>query len=255
MLPNATDGLEPNLIEKEEDIISYCILPDPALKYFKWRKTPVDQRDPIPADVELGKVPISQKIEKKDAPPPPEEPPKPVAEESGDQLVTAEDYKGLNTLLSNAAGLHLNELTIRKGDFTLVLSSKETPPSTEAKVPAKNDEIKGKNTPQEKSGLKSATRQTASEMPEENKEKSEAKYSHTVNAPLGGTFYSSSNPSTPPLVKKGDTVKKGDKVCVIEAMKLFNEIVAIEKCKIMEFLVKDGDIVRKDQPLIAYEPA
>ena len=80
-------------------------------------------------------------------------------------------------------------------------------------------------------------------------------YSHTLKAPLVGTFYSSAGPGKPPLVNIGDTIKKGDKVCIVEAMKLFNEIKAIEDCKILEFLVKDGEGVKKDQALVAYEPA
>lgn len=251
MLPKATDGLEPDLIEKEEDIISYCILPEPALKYFKWRKTPVDQRDPIPADLEMGIKPISNKIEQKDAQPSKEGTAPPVPEGPGDQIVNAEDYKGLSALLSNAAGMHLNELTIRKGDFCLTLRSDDKTSS-----PCKKD------APLEKTGSKTGTEQ---EIPAEHEKKeatkksedkveNEFKHSHTVNAPLGGTFYFSSNPGNPPLVKKGDTVNKGDKICIIEAMKLFNEIIATEKCKITEFLVNDGGIVIKDQPLIAYEP-
>ena len=79
-------------------------------------------------------------------------------------------------------------------------------------------------------------------------------FSHTINAPLVGTFYSSAGPGKPPLVKIGDSVKKGDKVCMVEAMKLFNEIQALEDCKILEFLVKDGESVKKDQALVGYEP-
>jgi oxaloacetate decarboxylase alpha subunit len=262
MLPTATDGLEPNLVEKEEDIISYCILPDPALKYFKWRKTPVDQRDPIPADLEMEKESISQKIAQKDAPPSQEETPTSVPEGAGDQIINEEDYKGLSTLLSNAAGMHLNELSIRKGDFTLVLSSGDSTSSTDMKDTSTTETTKTEDATPKKSESEAATEQKTSIKPEKkdssekakDKTENETKYPHTVNAPLGGTFYSSSNPSNPPLVKKGDTVKKGDKVCIIEAMKLFNEIVTTEKCKIKEFLVKDGDVVRKDQPLIAYEP-
>ncbi len=80
-------------------------------------------------------------------------------------------------------------------------------------------------------------------------------YSHTLNAPLVGTFYSSSGPGKNKLVSIGDAVKKGDKICIVEAMKLFNEIEAIEDCIIQAILVNDGDGVKKDQPLVAYEPA
>jgi biotin carboxyl carrier protein len=51
----------------------------------------------------------------------------------------------------------------------------------------------------------------------------------------------------------GDVVEKGAKVCIVEAMKLFNEIEAPFKCRIVKLLVKDGDPVQKDQPLIGVE--
>ena len=85
--------------------------------------------------------------------------------------------------------------------------------------------------------------------------KNKSTYSHTLKAPLVGTFYSSAGPGKPPLVEIGDIIKKGDKVCVVEAMKLFNEIKAAEDCKILAFLAKDGEGVKKDQSLVAYEPA
>ena len=68
------------------------------------------------------------------------------------------------------------------------------------------------------------------------------------------TFYSTSRPGKPKLVNVGDVVEAGTKVCIVEAMKLFNEIVAPVKCKILQFLVEDGSR-GEDQPLIAIEAA
>jgi acetyl-CoA carboxylase biotin carboxyl carrier protein len=73
----------------------------------------------------------------------------------------------------------------------------------------------------------------------------------TINAPLVGTFYSTAGPGKPKFVKPGDVVEAGAKVCIVEAMKLFNEIVAPVKCKIVQILVEDGTLVEKDQPMIA----
>ena len=63
------------------------------------------------------------------------------------------------------------------------------------------------------------------------------KFSHTINAPLVGTFYSSAGPGKPPLVKIGDKVKKGDKVCMVEAMKLFNEIQALDLSELVKKVI------------------
>jgi len=53
ILPQATEGVDPKLISNEEDIITYCLFPDPAVDYFKWRSLPADKRPPIAADLEL----------------------------------------------------------------------------------------------------------------------------------------------------------------------------------------------------------
>ncbi|MBM4149321.1 MAG: acetyl-CoA carboxylase, biotin carboxyl carrier protein, partial [Lentisphaerae bacterium] len=58
----------------------------------------------------------------------------------------------------------------------------------------------------------------------------------------------------PAFVKEGDTVKAGDPVCIVEAMKLFNEIRSPSDCKIVRLLVEHGRPVQKDQPLILIEP-
>ena len=75
----------------------------------------------------------------------------------------------------------------------------------------------------------------------------------SIKAPLVGTFYSTGGPGKPKFVHPGDVVEAGAKVCIVEAMKLFNEIVAPVKCKILQVLVEDGKQVEKDQPLISIE--
>ena len=79
-------------------------------------------------------------------------------------------------------------------------------------------------------------------------------YSQTINAPLTGTFYSTPGQGKERFVKEGDIVNAGDKVCIVEAMKLFNPINAAVKCKIVKFIAKDGQGVEKGQPLIGIEP-
>ena len=90
---------------------------------------------------------------------------------------------------------------------------------------------------------------------EENKEDTESdvaiKDSTTVNAPLVGTFYTSSKPGTPPFISKGDHIEKGQIICIIEAMKIFNEIESEYSGKVLNILVEDGTPVEYDQPLIS----
>ena len=73
---------------------------------------------------------------------------------------------------------------------------------------------------------------------------------HVVSSPMVGTFYRSPSPSSPAFVEVGTNVKAGDVVCIVEAMKMMNQIEA-EKAGIIEaILVKDGEPVEFDQPLV-----
>ena len=75
----------------------------------------------------------------------------------------------------------------------------------------------------------------------------------SINAPLNGTFYRSAAPGKPNMVEEGATVKVGDAICIVEAMKLFNQIKADKPCKIVKFLVAHGDQVKKGQAMASIE--
>ncbi|MFC4617951.1 acetyl-CoA carboxylase biotin carboxyl carrier protein [Camelliibacillus cellulosilyticus] len=72
---------------------------------------------------------------------------------------------------------------------------------------------------------------------------------HKIEAPMVGTFYSSPNPDSDEFVKVGSKVDKNTVVCIVEAMKLFNEIEADVKGEIVEVLVENGQLVEYGQPL------
>ncbi|WP_107841836.1 acetyl-CoA carboxylase biotin carboxyl carrier protein [Metasolibacillus meyeri] len=77
----------------------------------------------------------------------------------------------------------------------------------------------------------------------------EASDLHQITSPMVGTFYQAPNPESPAYVKVGDKVGDETIVCIVEAMKLFNEIEAEVKGEIVEILVKDGQLVEYGQPL------
>lgn len=77
----------------------------------------------------------------------------------------------------------------------------------------------------------------------------------TIHSPMIGTFYRSAGPDKDPFVQVGDTIGKGDTVCIIEAMKLFNEIEAEITGKIVKVLVDDSTPVEYDQPLFLVDPS
>lgn len=73
----------------------------------------------------------------------------------------------------------------------------------------------------------------------------------SINAPIVGVFYAAPSPESEPYVSVGKKVKKGDVVCIIEAMKCMNEIQAEADGEIVDVLVNDGELVEFDQPLFA----
>lgn len=76
---------------------------------------------------------------------------------------------------------------------------------------------------------------------------------HVVKSPLVGTFFAATSPDAEPFVKVGDTVKKGDTLCIIEAMKIMNEIEADKAGTIAKVLVTNGQAVEYGQPLFIIE--
>lgn len=96
-----------------------------------------------------------------------------------------------------------------------------------------------------------ATQTPAATTPAANEE---AKYV-TVKSPMIGTFYRSAGPDKPAFVNVGDSIEVGKAVCIIEAMKLFNEIESEVKGKIVKVLVNDATPVEYDQPLFLVDPS
>ena len=76
-----------------------------------------------------------------------------------------------------------------------------------------------------------------------------------IKSPMIGTFYRSPNPESPSFVEVGSSVKAGDPVCIIEAMKLFNEIESEVSGKIVKVLVDNAQPVEYDQPLFLVDPS
>ena len=198
-LAAAAKELDPKYIQKEEDIISYCMFPEVALGYFKWRAEPADHKDPIPADLEMAK--------KADA--------AAAVPETAEEKKFADLGRMLVGLVQAAAPGVNPGATIGIGAGTAPAATGHEPPAT-SPASAKADAVPA-GTP--------------------------------VVAPLNGTFYRSAGPGKPEVAKEGDTVKEGDAVCIVEAMKLFNPIKAPCAGKIVKFLVAHGTPVTKGQTL------
>jgi oxaloacetate decarboxylase alpha subunit len=207
MLANVSKEIDPKLIGAEEDILSYCLFPEPALAYFKWRALPAAERPLVPADTETA-----QKNKKPEAP-------APVA--SIDDAT--KQFAEIGRLVAGLA----SRLGFAAGSQTINLPSVDVTPAAV-------------NAPAAATQAAPAPTTVADNGP-------------TINAPLNGTFYRSPAPGKPNLVEEGGTVDAGAAVCIVEAMKLFNQIKAEKRCKIVAFLVKHGDAVTKGQPVAKIE--
>lgn len=237
MLPGATEGVPPELIHNEEDIVSYCLFPEPALEFFKWRSLPVEERPTPPAHLELQQDKAAEKEKKEVAPLPPQLAP----------LMPDTDYHFVHELLAKMRELSCSELMIRRNDLMISLKSggaHAQPAASSASAAASHSEQAPAPLPKEPA---------APPPPAPEQKKQEKPAGPAIIAPLNGTFYLSPAAGKPPLVQVGDTIEAGTAVCVVEAMKLFNEVKAAEKCRIVEILVKHGDKVEKDQPLMRIE--
>ncbi len=93
-----------------------------------------------------------------------------------------------------------------------------------------------------------------SEGPVKDTKADDAKYI-TIKSPIIGTFYRKPSPDKPPFVEVGTDINKGDVLCVIEAMKLFNDIESEVSGKIVKVLVDDSSPVEFDQPLFLVDPS
>ena len=90
-------------------------------------------------------------------------------------------------------------------------------------------------------------------VPEEKKEKTSNNI--IIKSPMIGTFYRSPNPESDPFVNEGDSIKVGQTICIVEAMKLFNDIESEVSGKIVKILVDDNSPVEYDQPLFEVDPS
>lgn len=139
-------------------------------------------------------------------------------------------------LMRHAAEQGLSKVTVTEGNFSITVEN--TP--VEAAAPTAAVSAAPAAAP-------AAAQENAAQPEEES-------YSGTVvSAPLVGTFYAANAPEEPPIVSVGDTVTKGQTLCIIEAMKTMNTIESPCDGKVQKILVTNGELVEYHQPLIVIE--
>ncbi len=146
------------------------------------------------------------------------------------------NFKEIRELIRIFDKSGLSKLKLKKEDFEISLEKEqETQAPKQAPLPQSAPPI-------------TATLEEPAKELEAAKKKGEY-----ITSPMVGTFYRAPSPDSPPFVKVGDVVSKGQTIGIIEAMKIFNEIEAEFDCKILEILVEDGQPVEYDMPLFLVE--
>lgn len=157
------------------------------------------------------------------------------------------ELKEIQELIKMFDKSKLGELSIENGDFKLSLKTKEQefvqmmPSTTMMAAPA--PQMMAAPAPVAAAATTAAPATPAAA----------AAAGTSIKSPMVGTFYRSAGPDKPPFVKPGDKVSKGQVICIIEAMKLFNEIEAEMDGTIVKVLVDDASPVEYDQPLFIIE--
>lgn len=160
------------------------------------------------------------------------------------------DFKQIQELIKMINKSNIGELTIEQKDFKVTIKQKEDH-VTQVVAPAAVHAAPVHHAP---AAAPSAPASPAAEKPAAKEEKA-ASNLLTIKSPMIGTFYRRPSPDKPNLVEVGSEVQPGKVVCIIEAMKLFNEIESEIKGKVVKILVDDASPVEYDQPLFLVEPA
>ena len=163
------------------------------------------------------------------------------------------DFKQIQELIKMVNKSNIGELTIEQKDFRVTIKQKEEQITQVVAAPVQAAQVYSAPPP-----AISAPPQSSGSAPAGDKSKAtEPANSNlvTIKSPMIGTFYRRPTPDKPIFVEVGDEVTVGKVVCIIEAMKLFNEIESEIQGKIVKVLVEDASPVEYDQPLFLVEPA
>ena len=161
------------------------------------------------------------------------------------------DFKQIQELIKIVNKSNIGELQIEENDFKITIKQKK-----EQVIQMMGTQVQ--QAPMQMPALPAA----AAPTPSNNKKEEKAAGTETdtsnlvsIKSPMIGTFYRRASPDKPVLVEIGDEVSSGTVVCIIEAMKLFNEIESEVKGRIVKVLVEDATPVEYDQPLFLVDPS
>ena len=159
------------------------------------------------------------------------------------------DIKQIQELIKFVHKSGVNEVSIEEKDFKITIKTNQAPTVVNATIPAAAPVAMAPQV-----AAPAAPIAPAPAAPVANPSADESNYI-TVKSPMIGTFYRSSSPDKPVFVNVGDEIKPGQVLCIVEAMKLFNEIESEVSGRIVKVLVDNASPIEYDQPLFLVEPA
>ncbi|HXR83960.1 MAG TPA: acetyl-CoA carboxylase biotin carboxyl carrier protein [Hanamia sp.] len=157
------------------------------------------------------------------------------------------DIKQIHELVKLVNKSNIGELSVEKDGFKITIKQKKEPAQHFASPMIQQ-------APQPQQTLAPVSSASLKQDETKSTETSKAENYLTIKSPMIGTFYRQAGPGKPLFVSVGDEVEVGQVVCIIEAMKLFNEIESEVSGKIVKILVEDASPVEFDQPLFLVEP-
>lgn len=169
-------------------------------------------------------------------------------------------HKEIQDLLKLVSRLELSEFKMKDGEFSLSVRTKHFIPSDGGNSAQRPSilpvaPVSQAYAPAPAAPAPAAPAPAAAPAANEAEVADDESNYVAIKSPMVGTFYRSPAPDKPIYVKVGDSIAVGDTVCIIEAMKLFNEIEFEGEGTIVKFLIEDSQPVEYDQPLFLYEPA
>ncbi|HMR20002.1 MAG TPA: acetyl-CoA carboxylase biotin carboxyl carrier protein [Sphingobacterium sp.] len=155
------------------------------------------------------------------------------------------DIKQIQDLIKFVSKSGVNEVSIEEKDFKITIKTNQEPTYVTATVPAA--------APAPAAAPVATPAAPVTPIPTPQTVDQDANLI-TIKSPMIGTYYQSSGPDKPSFVNVGDEISPGKVLCIVEAMKLFNEIESEVSGKIVKILVKDAEPVEYDQPLFLVDP-
>ena len=159
------------------------------------------------------------------------------------------DIKEIQNLIKFVAKSGANEVKVEMGDVKITIKTGKNPKQTIVQSLPMQAPAVLQSPVVEQPSQSTPVKEETSKSEEEN-----SKYI-TIKSPIIGTFYRKPSPDKPMFVEVGQTIAEGDVLCIIEAMKLFNEIESEVSGKIVKILVDDASPVEFDQPLFLVDPS